>query len=134
MDCYEPRKLMTWDDLYWQSQFFCTHSKLYQNKAHTRLQKVCSFKLPSLASRRKYLDVLFLYKSVHAIHNCSSPTSVICFNVPTRITRNMDTFKTKWAKVNIRKYSPILRMQQCLNQLGTDNPNLDNYFRQYGNF
>ena len=83
------------------------------------------FKLPSLVRRRKFLDAIFVYKLVNAHYNCPSILYKVCFNVPSRQLRNNHIFRVSASRVNLWKFSPILRCVTTFNDVSKANPNID---------
>ena len=83
------------------------------------------FKLPPLVRRRKFLDAIFVYKLVNSCYNCPSILYKVCFNVQSRQLRNNHIFRISASRVNLRKYSPILRCLTTCNDVFKANPNID---------
>ena len=69
--------------------------------------------ITTLEVRRQIQDVLFLYRIVHC-HYDTTLLSSINFHVQSRNTRTRHTFFIPKCRVNVYKFSCILRIQVCL--------------------
>ena len=105
-------------------KFLCFKSNVQYTS--TDYDSLCArFKLPPLVRRRKFLDAIFVYKLVNSRYNCPSILYKVCFNVQSRQLRNNHIFRISASRVNLRKYSPILRCLTTCNDVFKANPNID---------
>ena len=77
-------------------------------------QNVCAIcKLSSLSGRRKYFDLLFLFKSVNAYYDCQP---FFGLHVPGRSTRQTRTFHEPGGRINFSKNVLFNRIPTLFNQ------------------
>lgn len=75
------------------------------------------FHISSLQNRRMAHSVVFLYKIIHNIFDCSSILEQLCFRVPRIESRNRETFYLVTPRTNLLKASPIYVMCKNYNSL-----------------
>ena len=87
---------------------------------------LCShFNLSPLSNRRQFLEVNFLYKVLNGTYNCPNVLSKLCLRAPSRRLRSCDLFYIPRSRLDIYKYSPLLRCMSSFNNLGHINPEID---------
>lgn len=86
-----------------------------------------SFNLPSLVKRRKYYDMIFLFKAINHIFDAPVILNRLCFKVPLRDTRSTDLFYSPQCNTNASKNSPFNRISYIINSL-SKNENFPDIF------
>ena len=90
---------------------------------------VKKFQLPTLESRRVFLDTTFLYKIVNSYYNISDVLAQINFYTPTIALRRTLLFRPASHRTNLLKFSFLSRSQNFFNTI-LNEQNLD----IFGNF
>lgn len=95
--------------------------------------RMTRFKIQSLEVRRKYFDLVYLYKIIHSHIDCPSLLSLINFNIRYR-SRNPRPFSLQVYNNNTSFYNPIVRMCRAFNELVQSNKEIDLYRHSLGKF
>ena len=74
--------------------------------------------------------VLFIYK---LLRGCSELLSLISFNIPTRNVRHRMLFVMPYARVNVFKYSVIIKCMHVANEFLLSYPTFDLFFQSISN-
>jgi hypothetical protein len=93
-------------------RYLCHVKKLEYDK-HSYQSLCVIFKLSSLSGRRKYFDLLFLFKSVNAYYDCQP---FFGLHVPGRSTRQTRTFHEPSGRINFSKNVLFNRIPTLFNQ------------------
>jgi hypothetical protein len=105
-------------------KYMCFKSSVFYSSSN--YESLCTlFNLPPLYKRRLFLDVNFLYKVVNSHYDCSVLLTKVCFSVPARRLRSMSLFRPDRSRINIRKYSPVLRCMDSYNGILETNSSID---------
>jgi hypothetical protein len=69
--------------------------------------------------------VNFLYKVVNSYYDCTVLLSNVCFSVHARRLRSSALFRAGRSRINVRKYSPLLRCMASYNDILDSNCKVD---------
>ena len=112
-------------------KYLCARSSLdYSREMYNHLCH--EFHLPTLESRRKFLDTIFLFKILSGYYSVPDVLAQINFNIPSFTLRHTDLFRPTSARTNILKYSFLSRTQTFFNAIRTK-CNID-IFDDFNNF
>lgn len=78
------------------------------------------FSLPHLITRRKYFDIMFAYKVINSIVNCSEIFDMFVFHVPIHTLRINRIFEIDYHRTNYGKHSPLVRVCNHVNDVNVD--------------
>ena len=85
-----------------------------------RILKKCKyFNIQTLSSRRNITEAIFINKLYNNKIDCSPILLDLSFYVPSRHLRQRDLFLNR-SRINIRKFSPLLRAQARINESNLD--------------
>lgn len=91
-----------------------------------RYKQICSsLGLPTLHSRRAYLDAMFLHKCAIFTYNCPYILSRLHFSTPTRVLRRCPVFRPRRSRINLHKHSPLIRSMTNFNDIVNGNNSVD---------
>lgn len=86
-----------------------------QNYCDDRLLE--EYKVTSSQSRREYIILSLLFKTIHSIYNNPSSLSYIPINVPGKRVRQSHTFRLQISQSNQHKHSPMYQMCHIYNRI-----------------
>lgn len=112
-------------------RFICfrTNGVVHYNTSISDLKT--QFNFISLESRRKQMDVIFLYKILNGLADSPYILSKIYFYIPPCNLRYFNLFFETFARTNARKNSPILRIVKTYNDNFSD---VDLFFISFDGF
>ena len=76
------------------------------------------FSLPRLESRRKYCDIVFIFKVVNSFIKCPDISNLLQFYIPSNHSlRNNPLLQIEYHRTNYGMHSPIVRMSRAVNDV-----------------
>ena len=97
-------------------KWLCTKNKMeYHRFEYTQLLN--SLGATTLSSRRKTSDVMLLHGILNNNIKCSSLLDKIYFSAPSRTVRQRSLFYPPRSRINIHKFSVLIRTQHLFNEL-----------------
>jgi hypothetical protein len=94
--------------------------------ASSNYESLCTmFNFPPLHKRCIFIYVNFLYKCVNSYYDCTVLLSKVSFSVPARRLRSSALFRAGRSRINVRKYSTLLRYMISYNDILDSNCKVD---------